>query len=177
MKSGNRSGSHGRSNQMSLPGFPGRMSHSGDSGERDRRIPHKKILLTLQASSEGAEAFVEIYRREVLPVQTRTIRLLGRKCPARIIHSLLGYEVQASFKRIQCPDLVTARYLKLFSELGCHSIRLPYDPTITARLVPRFESVLGRIILGVSDLFPGDASLQRYVLRKICAILRKTLSS
>ena len=175
MKSRNRNGPHRRSNQMSLPGFLGQMPHSGGSEARDRSIPHKQILLTLQASSEGAEAFGEIYRREVLPVQTRTIRLLGRKGPARIIHTLLGYEVQASYKRIQCPDMVTARYLKLFSELGCHSIRLPYDPTITARLVPRFESVFARITLGVSDLFPGDASLQRYVLRKMCAILRKTL--
>jgi hypothetical protein len=176
MKSGDRSASRRKSNQMSLPGFPGLMPPSGNSEGWDRRIPHKKILLTLQASSEGAEAFAEIYRREVLPVQTRTIRLLGRKCPARIIHSLLGYEVQASFKRIQCPDMVTARYLKLFSELGCHSIRLPYDPTITARLVPRFESVLGHITMGVTDLFPGDIPLRRYVLRKISAILRKTLS-
>jgi hypothetical protein len=175
MKSSNRSGPHGRSNQMSLPGFLGQMPHSGDSEGRDRRIPHKKILLTLQASSEGAEAFAEIYRCEVLPVQTRTIRLLGRKGPARIIHTLLGYEVQASYKRIQCPDMVTARYLKLFSQLGCHSIRLPYDPTITARLVPRFESVLERITLGVGNLFPRDTSIQQYVLRKICAILRNSL--
>lgn len=175
MKSGNRGGRHERSNQMSLPGFPGQTHPLRDSEGKNRRIPHKKILLMLQASSENAEAFAEIYRREVLPVQTRTIRLLGRKGPARIIHTLLGYEVQISYKRIQCPDMVTARYLKLFSELGCHSIRLPYDPTITARLVPRFESVMERITLGVGNLFPGDASLQRYVLRNIYAILRKVL--
>jgi hypothetical protein len=175
MKSKSRGGRHGQSNQMSLPGFPGPTHPSRDSEGQDRRIPHQKILLMLQASSENAEAFAEIYRSEVLPVQTRTIRLLGRKGPARIIHTLLGYEVQTSYKRIQCPDIVTARYLKLFSELGCHSIRLPYDPTITARLVPRFESVLERITLGVASLFPGDDSLQRYVLRKIYAILRKSL--
>jgi hypothetical protein len=175
MKSGNRGGRQERSNQMSLPGFPGQTHPSRDSEGQKRRIPHKQILLMLQASSENSEAFAEIYRREVLPVQTRTIRLLGRKGPARIIHTLLGYEVQISYKRIQCPDMVTARYLKLFSELGCRSIRLPYDPTITARLVPRFESVMERITLGVSNLFPGDTSLQRYVLRNICAILRKTL--
>lgn len=175
MKPGNRSGLQGRSNQMQLPGLTAQTPRSLNSEGRDQRIPHKEILMMLQASSEGAEAFAEIYRLEVLPIQTRTIRLLGRKAPAHIIHTLLGYEVQASYKRIQCPDMVTARYLKVFSELGCRSIRLPYDPTVTARLVPRFESVLEHITLGVRDLFPRDKSLQQYVLQKIYAIIRESI--
>jgi hypothetical protein len=164
-----------RLGQLSFPELQSHTADPGNSGERDRRIQHKKILTALQSSSEGAEVFAEIYRREVLPIQTRTIRLIGRKGPARITHTLLGYEVQASYKRVQCPDMVTARYIKLFSELGCRSIRLPYDPTITARLIPRLEAVLELINSGVRQLFPGDARLQLYVLRKIYEILRNSL--
>ncbi len=123
----------------------------------------------------GDQSLVDLYRQRVLTKKTRTLRLLGRKCQARIIHTLLGFEVQAGYKRIQCPDMVTARYLKLFSELGCHSIKLPYDPTLTAQLIPQFESMLQALALQISQRFPGNASLQRRVLRNIYAILRRRI--
>jgi hypothetical protein len=120
---------------------------------------------------------VQIYRGEVLPVKTRTIQLLGRKVPARIINTLLGFEVQASYKRVSCPDLVSARYLKLFTELGCRSIKLPYDPTVTDRLIPELELAMNRLSAGVRDLFPGDRAAQLYVLRRIYSHLRTQLHS
>lgn len=138
---------------------------------RNGRIPHLRIL----ESSESASRLVDAYRTEVLSQNTRTIRLLGKKAPARILHTLLGYEVQASYKRIQCPDLATARYLKLFSELGCRSIKLPYDPTITARLIPDFEAMFDRITEQVAEFFPKDAPLQHYVLRRLFESIRKQL--
>ena len=135
------------------------------------RIPLRKIL---EASSSAA-ALVDVYRTRVLVQNTRTIRLLGKKCPAKILHTLLGYEVQASYKRIHCPDLVTARYLKLFTELGCHSIRLPYDPTLTGELITEFEAMIDHITKQVAEFFPQDPALQRYVVRNLFAILRQQL--
>jgi hypothetical protein len=105
------------------------------------------------------------------------IRLLGKKSSAKIIHTLLGYELQASYKRIHCPDLVTARYLKIFSELGCHSIHLPYDPTITAQLLSELENALENINRKVQELFPKNTALQRYVIQKIYAIIRQEIKS
>lgn len=137
---------------------------------------HRKILRASQADPVYEGGVVEIYSREVLPQKTRTVRLLGTKCSADIIQTLLGYEVQAQRKRIQCPDLVTARYLKLFSEIGCHTIRLPYDPTITARIVPILESAYQNIAKTVARIFPDDPRFRQYVLRKICAIVREQLS-
>ena len=101
---------------------------------------------------------VQIYRQEVLSIKTRTIHLLGRKSSARISNTLLGFEVKSSFKRIHCPDLVTARYLKLFTEIGCHSIKLPYDPTVTARLIPELESAVERLVSGTKALFPAKST-------------------
>jgi hypothetical protein len=135
------------------------------------RIPHHKIF----RASKSAADLVDVYRTKVLTQSTRTIRLLGRKSSAKILHTLLGYEVQASYKRIQCPDLVTARYIKLFTELGCHSIRIPYDPTLTAELIPQFEAMVDRITGQAAEFFPQDVSLQRYVVRKWFRILRSRL--
>jgi len=138
---------------------------------RNGRIPHHKIL---QASKSAAD-LVDAYQTKVLTQNTRTMRLLGKKSPARILHTLLGYEVQASYKRIQCPDLATARYLKLFTELGCHSIKLPYDPTLTADLIPELEAMVDHITNQVAEFFPQDAPLQHYVVRHLFEIIRRKL--
>lgn len=137
------------------------------------KIPHMEIL------KECADyvKFLEDFKQEVLANRTRTIRLLGKKTSAQIIHTLLGYEVQASYKRIQCPDLVTARYIRLFSELGFHSIALPYDPTLTARLIPKFESAIDNLTEEIRKRFPDSRSLQNYVIRKVFAIIRTQLGS
>lgn len=137
------------------------------------KIQVKKLL----ESSNGYAGLIEVYREKVLSQTTRTIRLLGMKNPAKIIHTLLGYEVQASYKRIQCPDLVTARYLRLFSELGCHSIKLPYDPTLTEILIPVFEATVDRIKKNILELFPHDISTQQYALRCVFALIRRELAA
>jgi len=136
---------------------------------------HQKILRTSQSDPHYQGGIIEIYRREVMPQKTRTVRLLGTKCSADILQTLLGYEVQAQRKRIQCPDLVTARYLKIFSELGCHTVRLPYDPTLTSRIIPILESSYQSIIKTVERIFPDDQRFRQYVLRKIFAIVRNAL--
>jgi hypothetical protein len=137
------------------------------------RILHNDIL----NASDHYTRFVEAYRDKVLPQKTRTIPLLGRKNSSVIILTLLGYEVKASYKRIQCPDLVTARYIRLFSELGFHSIKLPYDPTMTAQLVPEFETAVNGIVKQIRERFPKDTPTQNYVVRKIYEIIRSRISS
>jgi len=161
--------------QMQLPGTRGTAPNTGMNRSKALRIPHREILKALQDPALGIPGILEIYRRSVLPARTRVIHLLGRKAPARIIETLLGYEVKAHYKRIQCPDMVTARYLKLFSELGCRSIRLPYDPTVTLGLLPELERSVSGIAVGVRDLFPKDRQIQLYVIRKLYSLLRLQL--
>jgi hypothetical protein len=138
---------------------------------RNGKIPHHEIL----RSFENLTHLMEVYREKVLSQKTRTIRLLGKKNPAKILHTLLGYEVQAAYKRIQCPDLVTARYIRLFSEMGCHSIQLPYDPTLTAELIPEFEAAVNGFTRKIRSLFPRDSARQHYVIQKIFSIIRQKL--
>lgn len=136
------------------------------------KIMHRKILDASQGAADLHGGLIEIYCNEVLSQKTRTVRLLGIKSAATILQTLLGYEVQARHKRINCPDLVTARYLKLFSELGCHAIRIPYDPTSTARLIPIMEKAHKSITDIVTGLFPKDLKRRQYVIQKICTIIR-----
>jgi hypothetical protein len=154
------------------PDLPGFMEIEGTTIViRNGRIPHQEIL----QSSEGLTRLVEIYRERVLSQKTRTIGLLGKKNPAKILNTLLGYEVQAAYKRIQCPDLVTARYIRLFSELGCRSIQLPYDPTLTAELIPEFEATVDSFARKIHSLFPRDIARRQYVMQRVFAIIRQKL--
>ncbi len=139
---------------------------------RSGKIPHQQIYQKLRRRGD----LVKAYRERVLSQKTRTISLLGRKTPSAIHHTLLGYEVQASYKRIHCPDIATARYVKLFSELGCHSIKLPYDPTLTSELIPEFERMIEDATAYIRTLFARDSNLQRYVIRRIFGILRSQLA-
>jgi hypothetical protein len=140
-----------------------------------QRIPHKQILQSLQGPPDGPANIVAIYRDKVLSGKTRTIQLLGRKGPARVTNTLLGYEVQGGYKRVHCPDMVTARYLRLFMELGCRSIQLPYDPTVTAAIVPRLERAFDNIALSIREMFPQARQTQVYVMKKLSVYLRRQL--
>lgn len=141
--------------------------------KRGRRISYRSIL----QETIRRNAFSELYGREVLPYPTRTIRLLGKKCSAQIMYTFLGFEVKAGRKRIHCPDIVTARYLKVFSELGCRSIRLPYDPTRTAQIVPQFEAMMDEIHRYITDHFSEEPSTKRRVLQRVYALLRRQIHS
>lgn len=94
---------------------------------------------------EEIERLSQTYAGKVLSRRTRVVSLLGRKCEPLILYTFLGFELKMVRKRITCPDMSTARYLKIFAELGMPSIRIPYDPTQTSRLLVELELPLQRI--------------------------------
>ena len=163
--------------QMFLPGIIALQVGGKQIPMLNQKIPHKAILRALQGPPDSSGNIAEIYRREILPAETRTIQLLGRKSPARIVRTLLGYEVQGAYKRVQCPDMATARYLKLFMALGCRSIKLPYDPTTTEALLPDLERAFDKIGHAIGKMFAGAPEIQAYVLRRVYMHLRHQLKS
>jgi len=163
--------------QMFLPGIIALQVGSKRIPMPNQKIPHKAILKALQGPPDSRGNIAAIYRRKVLTGKTRTIQLLGRKGPARIIRTLLGYEVQGGYKRVLCPDMVTARYLRLFMTLGCRSIKLSYDPTATEALLPDLERAFDRIGQAVGKMFAGAPETQAYVLRRVYRHLRQQLKS
>ncbi|MGW8178836.1 MAG: hypothetical protein ACWGQW_08755 [bacterium] len=92
-----------------------------------------------------ANSLVRCYRERVLENKTRKVALLGRKCEPQIMYTFLGFEVKLGPKRLTCPDMTTARFLCIFGKLGMNSIEIPYDPTITASVLPLLEESLQRI--------------------------------
>ena len=85
------------------------------------------------------------YGKEVLSGRTRVVSLPGRKCEPRLLNTFLGFELQVAQKRITCPDMSTARYLKIFAEVGMPSIKAPYDPSLTTGVLPQLEQSLNKI--------------------------------
>ncbi len=85
------------------------------------------------------------YGEEVLSERTRVVSLPGRKCEPRILNTFLGFELQVAQKRITCPDMSTARYLRIFAEVGMPSVRAPYDPSLTTCVLPQLEQALRKI--------------------------------
>ena len=119
---------------------------------------------------EEIEKLSHIYAQEVLSRPTRVVSLPGRKCQPQIVDTFLGYELKALRKRITCPDMSTARYLRIFAEIGMPAIRTPYDPTLTIRLVPELERSFKQIkeLLHNEDLPPKSHQAElRNIYRRI----------
>ena len=91
------------------------------------------------------EKLSRTYGKEVLTGRTRVVSLPGHKCGPRILNTFLGFELQVAQKRITCPDMSTARYLRIFAEVGMPSVRAPYDPTRTTSVLPQLERALKKI--------------------------------
>jgi hypothetical protein len=117
------------------------------------------------------ERIRQIYCCDVLKKKHRELQLLGRKCSPQILYTFLGYELKMGRKRVSCPDISSARYLKLFAEIGMHSARMPYDPTHTALVLTGLEHSLHEIhrLLLTKDLTPVQ---HRRALRRTYAKIR-----
>lgn len=122
-------------------------------------------MSTQQAPADPVQRIQAIYETEVLARRHRRVKLAGRRHPAHLMQTFLGYEVKLGRKRIACPDLVTARYLALFGEIGMPAIALPYDPTVTSALLPALESAFEELRACAKNSSPRNSPFQRLKLR------------
>jgi len=90
-----------------------------------------------------------IYEAKVRTQRTRAISMPipGRENEAEILHTLLGIELKVGKRRIACPDLATARYLRVFARLGCGTVAIPYDITKVSPLADELEVAWQRLKL------------------------------
>lgn len=98
-----------------------------------------------------------LYREHVLDGRVRFVSLPGRMCSPRIMDTFLGFEIRAGSRKVVCPDITSARYLVIFTELGLDRVYIPYDPTRTARILPDLEHSFRR----VKELSSGDSGSQK----------------
>ena len=102
-----------------------------------------------------------LYKEHVLGGRVRFVTLPGRKCSPRIMDTILGFEIRAGSRKVVCPDITSARYLVIFTELGLDRVCIPYDPTRTARILPQLEHSFRRVKEMSSETSGTEMAQQR----------------
>jgi len=129
----------------------------------------KQMSQTIETLRNLQNEILALYRDTVLTGPVRYIDLLGRKHEPRILQTFLGFELQMGRRRLPCPDMVTARYLRVFAELGLPRIALPYRPTTTANLLPRLEGLFADF-RKAAESGPGAVKAYAQLRKKLLAL-------
>src|SRR5213083_2899359 len=97
----------------------------------------------------GNDWLPTIYSAKVRSQRTRSYKLdiARRQNTPQIQYTLLGIELKVGRKRFACPDLATARYLRVFARLGCSEFAIPYDITRISGVADELETSWQRILL------------------------------
>jgi hypothetical protein len=120
-----------------------------------------------------------LYQKRVRSQRTRSYKLdiAKRENRPEIQYTLLGIELKIGRKRFACPDLATARYLRVFARLGCNEFAVPYDISQLPAMADELETSWQRAVLllqknkadalrskliktmrdGINAIGPGDA--------------------
>ena len=97
----------------------------------------------------SAEAIADIYAQKIRTLRTRScaLEIPERENEVQILHTLLGIELKVARRRFACPDLATARYMRVFARLGCREFAIPYDITRISTLADELETEWQRALL------------------------------
>lgn len=100
---------------------------------------------------QDPESLATIYAQKVRASRTRscTLEIPERENDVSILHTLLGIELKVGRRRFACPDLATARYMRVFARLGCRSFAIPYDITRISTLADELETAWQRSLLSL----------------------------
>ncbi len=95
-----------------------------------------------------------IYKEKIRTRRTRSTKLEidTRENQAEILYTLLGIELKVGNRRFACPDLATARYLRVFARMGCVEFAIPYDITKISAAADELETSWQRTLLLLSDI-------------------------
>lgn len=122
----------------------------------------------------GVEWLPTIYERRVRTQRTRAFRLnvARRENRADIQHTLLGIELKVGRKRFTCPDLATARFLRVFARIGCTEFAIPYDITRISPIADELETSWQRslIVMGTEPFNPHRSKLIKVMRDEIASI-------
>ena len=99
-----------------------------------------------------------IYEARVRADRTRSyyLKVAKKENAAEIQYTLLGIELKVGRRRFACPDLATARYLRVFARLGCSSFAVPYDISRISPIADELETAWQRTLLALESNGMGD---------------------
>jgi hypothetical protein len=106
----------------------------------------------------GPDWIPAIYGTRIRSGRTRSYKadVAKRENAPQIQYTLLGIELKVGRKRLACPDLATARYLRVFIRLGCAEFAVPYDISQISGLADDLETSWHRSLLVLDRA--GDAA-------------------
>ena len=104
-----------------------------------------------------------MYAEKIRTLRTRScsLEIPERENEVLILHTLLGIELKIGVRRFACPDLATARYMRIFARLGCRDFAIPYDITRISTLADDLETEWQRAILVLENSSEGLTDRQR----------------
>ena len=95
-----------------------------------------------------------IYRDKIRAQRTRSLKVEvpARENNAEIQYTLLGIELKIGKHRFACPDLATARYMRVFARFGCSDFAIPYDISKIFATADELETSWQRTLLILGSL-------------------------
>ena len=117
-------------------------------------------LIDAIRESMGEEWLPFIYRDKIRTQRTRliTLEIPPRNNSAIIQYTLLGIELKVGKRRFACPDLATARYMRVFARIGASEFALPYDITRISTAADELETSWQHAVLKIAGN-QGDRQL------------------
>lgn len=138
-----------------------------------------KTLAEETIRGEAMRLFCDLSASAVADQRSRCVKLVGKRCHAQIFNTLVGYEVSAARKIIFAPDMATARYLKIYSEIGLPQVHIPYNVSRTMELIHDLEKAYGSLSFIIRFFLDQmfQAKSKKSYLQAVFSHLRKELLS
>ena len=94
-----------------------------------------------------------VYEKKIRPLRTRSLSIdvAARENSAEIQYTLLGIELKVGKNRFACPDLATARYMRVFARFGCRDFAAPYDITKISAAADNLETSWQRTLVLLTE--------------------------
>ena len=120
----------------------------------------------------GDDWVPRIYQDRVRSGRTRacTLEVAVRENLATIQYTLLGIELKVGRRRFSCPELATARYLRVFARIGVSKFAIPYDISQISAIADELETGWQRSLLLLEKKNGSRTSLIRAMREEITAI-------
>src|SRR5205823_4032621 len=112
-----------------------------------------------------------LYMERVRSQRTRSVHLdiSARENKAEILYTLLGIELKVGRRRFSCPDLATARYMRVFARIGCRDFAIPYDISQISGIADELDTSWQRSLVLTEGKPPNRTALIKSLRAEINA--------
>jgi len=124
-------------------------------------LPKDRVDITAEIRAAlGDEWLPIIYAKKIRTQRTRkvSISVPPRENIVEVQYTLLGVELKIGRHRFTCPDLATARFMRVFGRIGIREFAVPYDITGISAAADELETAWQRVWLLLDEKTLGRSS-------------------